>query len=93
MQAKIIEDKSTEIIENSETLSAENWQTSDEYREKMLDAVPALDVAVIQQIEIDELKEWLYNERDRRKTLTKNRQILTEIKMLCYRQDGREVSK
>lgn len=69
-QAKIIEDKSTAIIENSENLSAENWQTSDEYREKMLDAVPALDVAVIQQIEIDNLKEWLYNERDRRNSLT-----------------------
>lgn len=75
-QAKIIEDKSTAIIENSENLSAENWQTSDEYREKMLDAVPALDVAVIQQIEIDELKEWLYNERDRRNSLTAQKERL-----------------
>lgn len=66
LQAQIIEDKSTAIIENSDTITAENWQTSNEYREKMLDAVPALDVAVIQQIEIDELKTWLYKERDRR---------------------------
>lgn len=76
LQAQIIEDKSTAIIENSENISAENWQTSNEYREKMLDAVPALDVAVIQQIEIDDLKEWLYKERDRRNSLTAQKERL-----------------
>lgn len=78
LQAQIIEDKSMAIIENSENISAENWQTSNEYREKMLDAVPALDVAVIQQIEIEELKTWLYKERDRRGGLDAQKENLID---------------
>ena len=78
LQAQIIEDKSTSIIENSDTITAENWKTSDEYREKMLDAVPVLDVAVIQQIEIEELKTWLYKERDRRRGLDAQKENLID---------------
>jgi len=78
-RAAVVEDISTYIIENSDTITSENWQTSDEYREQMKKCVPALDVNMIRQITIEPLKEWLYKEHARRLSLGVQAENLSDM--------------
>lgn len=79
MRAEVIEDISTHIIGESDTITPENWQMSEEYREQMKKCVPVLDVDMIRQITIEPLKEWLYKEHSRRLSINAQSEILSEM--------------
>lgn len=79
-RAVAVEDASTYIIENSNTITLENWKTSEEYREQMKKCVPVLDVDMIRQITVEPLKEWLYKEHSRRLSINAQSEILSEMK-------------